>query len=82
MVRTVDEPGHVRFERSELDGKQHSPWVLDARIAPAGQGSRLTMVLHYGGGLGSGIFERILGDEIEASKSRLRALVEVEGRSS
>jgi len=30
MVRTVDEPGHIRFEREETDGRSHSPWVLDA----------------------------------------------------
>ncbi|HEY6532263.1 MAG TPA: SRPBCC family protein [Acidimicrobiales bacterium] len=76
MVRTVDELDHVRFERAELDGKQHSPWVLDARIAPTEKGSRVTMTLHYGGRLGGGVVERLLGDEIEASRPRLRALVE------
>ncbi len=31
MVRTaLYVPHHVRFERRELDGRQHSPWVLDA----------------------------------------------------
>lgn len=47
MVRVA--PGH--FERSELDGKRHSPWVLrtdvhDDEHRPGG--SRLRMHLHYG----------------------------------
>jgi hypothetical protein len=76
MVRTLDEPGHVRFERWELDGKDHSPWVLDARVDATGEGSRLTMMLHYGGNLGVNLLEKLLTDEIEESKPRLKALVE------
>jgi hypothetical protein len=78
MVRTLDEPDHVRFERWELDGKDHSPWVLDARVEHTEAGSRLEMMLHYGGNLGVGLLERLLTDEIEASKPRLKALVEGE----
>jgi hypothetical protein len=76
MVRTVDDPDHVRFERWEIDGKEHSPWMLDARIEGTETGSRLTMMLHYGGNFGVGLLERLLTDEIESSKPRLRALVE------
>lgn len=76
MVRTIDDPTHVRFERAETDGKKHSPWVLDATVAPLDVGSRLSVSLHYGGALGGGIVERLLGDEIESSRDRLRALVE------
>jgi hypothetical protein len=79
MVRTVDDVDHVRFERAELDGKQHSPWVLDARIAPTAQGSQVTMRLHYGGRLGGGPVERLLLEEIDRSRPRLRALVEGNG---
>ena len=72
MVRTVHEaPTHARFERAELDGRSHSPWVLDAQVAPLGDGSRLTMRLHYGGGLWMPVLERILKDEIERSRTRL-----------
>jgi hypothetical protein len=36
MVRTgADEHHALRFERRELDGRRHSPWVLDVAIAPA-----------------------------------------------
>lgn len=76
MVRTVHEPGGVvRFERSELDGRSHSPWVLTAAVDPTPAGSRLTVTMHYGGGLFGPVLERILGDEIERSKPRLLALL-------
>jgi len=76
MVRTLDEPDHVRFERSEADGRRHSAWVLDAAVTPTDGGARLTMSLHYGGSFGGGIVERLLRDEIDDSRLRLRALVE------
>ncbi len=76
MVRTVDEvPTAVRFERRELDGRHHAPWVLRADVAAADEGSRLTMHLHYGGSLWGPLLERMLGDEIERSRPRLLALV-------
>lgn len=72
MVRTRHEaPTTVRFERAELDGRQHSRWVLEAFVAPVDGGSRLTMHLHYGGSLLGPVVERLLGDEIERSRSRL-----------
>ena len=76
MARMVDEPDHVRFERVEVDGRRHSPWVLDAVVTPTVDGAHLTMSLHYGGAFGGGIVERLLRDEIDSSRERLRALVE------
>jgi Polyketide cyclase / dehydrase and lipid transport len=77
MVRTVHEPPmRVRFERLEHDGRRHSPWVLEAGIAPDGGASRLTMRLHYGGSLVGPLVERLLADEIRQSKPRLLALVD------
>lgn len=87
MVRTVYEaPRLVRFERTEHDGRSHSAWVLDAEVVPLGDtdpatgtshgaSSRLVMRLHYGGSFGGSILEKMLSDEIEASKPRLLALV-------
>jgi hypothetical protein len=84
MVRTVHRPDSlVRFERAELDGRQHSPWVLTAEVSPGresvapGPGSRLVVRMHYGGGLFGPVLERILGEEIERSKPRLLALLGV-----
>ena len=77
MERTVcDEPsGRVRFERVEHDGRSHSPWVLTADVSETSDGSRLTMHLHYGGGLFGPVIERLLSDEIERSRPRLLACV-------
>jgi hypothetical protein len=78
MVRTVhDEPaGRLRFERRELDGRAHSPWILDAAVEARDGGSRLTMRLHYGGSLGGATLERMLAAEIDRSRPRLLALLE------
>ncbi|MBU3689909.1 MAG: hypothetical protein B7C54_06920 [Acidimicrobiales bacterium mtb01] len=76
MARTmIDAPSHVRFERSETDGRQHGRWILDARVESAVDGSHLTMDLHYSGRLWSSVVERALLDEVEASKARLSALL-------
>lgn len=75
MVRTIDEPEHLRFERAETDDRHHAQWTLDVHLTPTGAGSHLTMVLHYGGGFAGGIVERLLADEIESSKARLRSLL-------
>jgi hypothetical protein len=72
MVRVAEEPGvSVRFERRQLDGRRHSPWVLEAVVTPHGAGSRLTMRLHYGGAFGGPVLERLLREEIERSRRRL-----------
>ncbi len=77
MVRTEAEaPHHARFERREHDGREHSSWVLDARIDDTGDGSRLTMRLHYGGRLWMPVLDRLLSDEIERSRPRLLARVD------
>lgn len=83
MVRSINEPTNVRFERRELDGRQHSPWRLDATIVegvpaagPAtGHGSTLTMRLHYGGSLWIPLLDRLLAEEIERSRPRLISLI-------
>ncbi|QXC61815.1 SRPBCC family protein [Aquihabitans sp. G128] len=68
-------PYAARFERAELDGRDHSPWVLTAQVAPDAEGSHLRMGLHYGGGLFGPVLERVLRDEIERSRLRLLGLV-------
>ncbi len=65
----------VRFERAELDGRNHSPWILEADVTPHAEGSALRMRLHYGGGLFGPVLERVLRDEIERSRLRLLELV-------
>lgn len=76
MVRTVcDEPVRVRFERAELDGRNHSAWVLDATVAATDAGAQLTVNLHYGGSFGGALLRRMLLDEIEQARPRLAELV-------
>lgn len=74
MVRTTAVVGSVAvFERRELDGRQHSDWVLRARIVPGEDTdtSRLTMELHYGGSMWVPMLDRLLAEEIERSRTRL-----------
>jgi hypothetical protein len=76
MIRSELVPGErVTFERRELDGRDHSAWLLTAEVGPAAEGSHLRMHLHYSGSLFGPVIERVLRDEIEQSKHRLRALV-------
>jgi hypothetical protein len=76
MVRTAfDAPRRVRFERAELDGREHAAWVLEADLEPAVGGSRLRMRLHYGGALFGPVLERLLADEIERSGQRLLSVL-------
>ena len=78
MVRTECDPsaGVVRFERMELDGREHSAWRLHAAVAPAEQGSRLTMQLHYGGSAWLPGLEAVLAHEVRRAGARLRTLLE------
>jgi hypothetical protein len=76
MVRAVeDAPHRLRFERREVDGRAHSPWILDAEVTARPDGSRLTMVLRYGGALGGASLERMLSTEIDRSRPRLLDLL-------
>lgn len=80
MVRTVHDAHRVaRFERLEHDGRDHSAWVLQATVEPVGgSASRLTMHLHYGGGMFGPVLERKLHDEVARCRPRLLALVAAE----
>ena len=74
MVRTVHEPSHrVVFERREVDGRQHSPWILESTLdARAADSVELTMLLTYGGNLWTGaVLERVLDDHVERGAAAL-----------
>lgn len=77
MVRTeFDVPRRVRFERRDVDGRDHSDWVLTATVDDGdGGGSRLEVHLHYGGSLWVPLLDRLLADEIRSSRRRLAELV-------
>lgn len=77
MVRTVHQVDReVVFEREELDGRRHAPWVLRAVVEPTAAGSRLEMHLSYGGSLWTpGVLQHVLDAEIERGRDQLRTLV-------
>jgi len=85
MVRTLaEEPTALRFERCEVDGRRHSPWVLDVAIAPVtapadatgdATASTVEVVLSYDGGLWDPLLDRVLGSNVDRSVPRLQALV-------
>jgi Polyketide cyclase / dehydrase and lipid transport len=75
-------PEHAVFERAEVDGRAHSPWVLRAAVAPTADGastSRLTMSLRYGGSLWTGAaLQRVLDHEVDRGRTNLLALLSSE----
>lgn len=77
MVRTASvRPTEVRFERSETDGRRHSSWVMTSVIRPGGATCEVDVTLHYGGQLWIPLLDRLLADEIDRSRDRLRDYVE------
>lgn len=77
MVRTIDdENSSVVFERSEIDGRNHSEWKLTVFLAGAGSETEVSVEMFYGGSMfGGGILERMLADQIERSRPQLIALL-------
>ena len=74
MVRVEHRPSHaVRFERQETDGREHSPWVLASEVAPNGDGSVVTMHLHYGGAAWLPGLDLVLRREVGRAGRRLAA---------
>jgi len=78
MVRTVADGRVVRFERQELDDREHSSWVLSAKVGPLSEGSwrsQVTVDLRYGGSLWSGLLDAVLQHAAEDATERLQAYV-------
>ena len=90
MARTVheqpgpgpDQPGRVRFDRSETDGRDHAPWTMEVTVTPIDGGphrSRADCRLHYGGAMWTGL----LDGRLNATAARsTRALREIAGARS
>ncbi len=65
MRRTEMTENHVRFERQEVDGREHATWTLDAAVNQdsSSRDRKLTtvvMTLHYDGSLWSAPLEAAL----------------------
>ncbi len=71
MARTLHEPPErVIFERAEIDGRRHSPWVLECVLtavsSDVAEAVEVGMTLSYGGNLWTGaVLERVLDDHVE-----------------
>jgi carbon monoxide dehydrogenase subunit G len=77
MKRTVNTSQHIVFERDEIDGKHHSPWVMAIALQPADTGCVVTVDLSYGGSLWTaGILDRVLASQVEAGKTGLVRVVQ------
>ena len=77
MVRTNDDANSsVVFERSEIDGRNHSNWRLTVYVGGAGNKTEVSVEMFYGGSMfGGGILERMLTDQIERSRPKLILLL-------
>ncbi len=85
MRRTHLDDSRVRFERDEVDGRDHAAWVLEATVAPvvtspAGEsvngesvGSEVVVHLHYSGALWSTPLEIALASFEGSAADRLDA---------
>lgn len=88
MVRVaIEAPTQVRFERQEVDGKDHSAWVLSADLEPGaaagrpGSGpTRLTMNLDYGGRLWTSALAPILDAQVGTATRKLGELASAPAR--
>jgi hypothetical protein len=73
MQRVDAQPDRgARFERAEVDGRQHSMWALRVELEPSDDGTVLTMHLAYDGKLWTGgVLERVLDDEVRRARVKL-----------
>lgn len=81
MERTVFDAGshRVRFERVELDGRDHSAWTLDAVVTADETGTRLDVRLHYGGVGWVPGFDLLVREEARRAGGRLERLLAAHG---
>lgn len=73
-VRDSKEPGMraVRFEREELDGRDHAHWVMEASVVEVDDASsRVTLMLSYSGGLWMPALGSVLTGAIERATKKL-----------
>lgn len=78
MVRTSTDRAEAgttfRFERCEIDGRNHSAWTLQASVAESvDHRATVTMDLRYDGGLWTAPLEPILGSIISDAGPGLEA---------
>ncbi len=78
MERTELTDSAVKFERRELDGKDHSSWVLEASVgAPETDEmtSQVDLSLEYGGSMWSGMLDGVLDAAATRATKKLQDYV-------
>lgn len=75
MTRTLLDDSRVRFERNEIDDRQHAEWILEATVDPTSGtgGSDVVVHLHYSGALWSAPLEIALASFEGTAAERLTA---------
>jgi hypothetical protein len=77
MVRTECVPAsRVRFERVELDGREHGSWTLAAEVVPGAGTTALTMDLAYAGSKWLPGLDLVLREEVRRAGGRLQRLLD------
>jgi len=72
MTRTVNEPLHIVFERHEVDGKSHAPWLLSVTLQSRDTETVVSVHLEYQGTLWTGgLLDKVLRDHIAVAKELL-----------
>lgn len=72
MTKIVDEPSRIVFERREVDGKSHAPWLLSVTLQPRGNETLVSVQLEYKGTLWTGgLLDKVLRDHIAVAKELL-----------
>ncbi len=72
MTRSVNEPTRIVFERKEIDGKSHAPWVLAVTLQADGAHTVVAVSLDYRGTLWTGgLLDKVLRDHVAVAKERL-----------
>ena len=73
---SIESDREARFERAEVDGREHAMWALRVELAAAGDDTVLTMHLAYDGKLWTGgVLERVLDDEVRRARVKLVELL-------
>ena len=72
MTKTVDEPTRIVFQRNEVDGKSHAPWLLSVTLQSHGAETLVVVQLEYQGTLwAGGLLDKVLRDHIAVAKELL-----------
>lgn len=76
FVRVDPHDQEVVFERFEVDGRDHSDWMMQARVTEHEKGSEVTIKLHYSGNLWVAALDPIIEGAVKRSAEQLSDYIE------